>query len=268
MKKNRIKKKPMCAMLICACMVPWVGAQTLEGADPIEPFHARQGGALRMSVSTKPNTSGEDRRGLQISPSVEYHWDNGWMLGTDRGVAYNFSSDPALQYGLGLSADLGRHASDTGALLGMGSIDAKPEIAAFISKEFARDWRVTSTFRHGSTNNSHGAVAELGLNHTIQLAPAWRMGLNASVKWANTAYMQSYYGVSSSQSLSSGQAQYTPSSGVNDISAGVNLSHQITPQISLTTGISASSLRGEARASPVVTKPDSLVGQFSVAYSF
>lgn len=255
-------------MLICACMTSLVGAQTMEGADPIEPFHARQGGAVRLSVSSHANVSGEGRHGPQLTPSVEYHWANGWMLGTDRGVAYNFSRDPGLQYGLGLGADLGRRASDTGALLGMGSIDAKPEVAAFISKEFARDWRITSTFRHGSTNNSHGTVAELGLNHTIHLAPAWRMGLNASAKWANTAYMQSYYGVSSSQSLTSGHAQYTPSSGVNDISAGVNLNHQVTPQISLTTGISASSLRGEARASPVVTKPDSLVGQFSVAYSF
>ena len=212
-------------------LITWASAATLasaqstQGADPIEPFHARQGGAVRMSASTNPNTSGEDRRGFQISPSVEYHWDNGWMVGTDRGVAYNFSRDPALQYGLGLSADLGRRSTNTGSLAGMGSIDAKPEVAAFINNGFAKDWRLTSSLRYGSGDSRHGVQGEVGLNHTMDLAPGWRMGLNASAKWANSSYMQTYYGVTSSQSTSSGRAVYTPTGGVSEISTGVNLKY-------------------------------------------
>ena len=254
--------------LLCSCTTSVLHAQSMEGADPTEPFHARQGGAVRMSASTNAIVAGEDRRGLRFMPSLEYHWDNGWMVGTDRGVAYNFSRDPKLQYGLGLSVDMGRQASDTGALAGMGSIDAKPEVAAFLSNEFAKDWRITSSLRYGSGNDRQGAVAELGLNHTLNLAPDWRLGLTASTQWANSAYMQTYYSVSSSQAASSGHAVFTPSGGLTELGAGVNLNHQITRQVSVTVGINASSLRGEARASSVVTKPDSVMGQLSVNYSF
>ena len=254
--------------LWCSSAALTLHAQALEGADPTEPFHARQGGAVRLSASTNANAAGEDRHGLRIMPSVEYHWDNGWMVGSDQGVAYNFSRDPQLQYGLGLSVDLGRQASDTGALAGMGSIDAKPEVAAFLSKELAKDWRITSSLRYGSGNDRQGAVAELGLNHSIRLAPDWRLGLNASTKWANSAYMQTYYGVTSSQAASSGHAVSTPSGGLTEIGAGVDLNYQITRQVSVMGGIKANSLRGEARASSVVTKPDSVTGQLSVNYSF
>ena len=254
--------------LWCSSAALAAHAQALDGADPTEPFHARQGGAVRLSASTIANAAGEDRRGLRFMPSVEYHWDNGWMVGSDRGVAYNFSRDPRLQYGLGLSVDMGRQASETGALAGMGRIDAKPEVAAFLSKELAQDWRITSSLRYGSGNDRQGAVAELGLNHTINLAPDWRLGLNASTKWANSAYMQTFYGVTSSQAASSGHAVSTPSGGLTELGAGVNLNHHITRQVSVTGGINANSLRGEARSSSVVTKPDSLTGQLSVNYSF
>jgi outer membrane protein len=254
--------------LLCGCTASVLHAQTMEGADPTEPFEARQGGAVRLSASTNANVAGEDRRGLRLMPSVEYHWDNGWMVGTDRGVAYNFSRDPRLQYGLGLGVDMGRQASDKGALAGMGSIDAKPEVAAFLSHEFAKDWRITSSLRHGSGNDRQGAVAELGLNHNLSLAPDWRLGLSASTKWANSAYMQTYYGVTSSQAASSGHAVSTPSGGLTEWGAGVHLNHQLTRRISVMGGINASSLRGEARNSSVVTKPDSVMGQLSVNHSF
>lgn len=254
--------------LWCSSAALTFHALAQEGADPTEPFHARQGGAVRLSSSTHANAAGEDRRGLQFMPSVEYHWDNGWMVGSDRGVAYNFSRDPRLQYGLGLSVDMGRQASDSGALADMGSIDAKPEVAAFLSNEFAKDWRITSSLRHGSGNDRQGAVAELGLNHTINLAPDWRLGLTASTKWANSAYMQTYYGVTISQAASSGHPVSTPAGGLTEWGAGVNVNHQITRQVSLMGGINTNSLRGEARASSVVTKPDSVMGQLSVNYSF
>ena len=253
---------------IWACSGPAVLAQEAIGADPTLPFYAREGGSLRLGASTRADTSGDKRPGLALMPSVEYHWANGWMIGTDHGVAYNFSKEPGVQYGLGLGADLGRRATSTGELAGMGGIDAQLEYTGFAMVELQHDWRVLSALRYGAGDNQQGAVLELGVNYSLDVAPRWRAGLNLGAKLANQNHMQTYWGVSSSQSASSGHAVYTPSGGLSELNAGVNLNHQITPRVSVSTGINAISLQGDARNSPLVTKPDSLMGTVSIGYSF
>jgi outer membrane scaffolding protein for murein synthesis (MipA/OmpV family) len=201
-------------------------------------------------------------------PSIEYQWANGWFAGTNRGVGYNFSKDPALQYGLGLGLDMGRRESATGALAGMGSIDSKVEYGAFANYALGRNLRLTSVLRYGSGDSGQGATANLGADYSLDLAPQWRLGLGASATWANSQYMQSYFGVNATQSQQTGHSVYSPSSGISEVATSLSLSYQLTPKISLTGGLKASSLVGDAKNSPIVTNPQSVTGSFSIGYEF
>ena len=97
-----------------------VSAQSSDEGDFNGSDRPREGGKLSLSVASKADYSGGAAPSASVMPALEYHWANGWFAGTNRGVGYNFSKDPTLQYGLGLGLDLGRKESATGALAGMG----------------------------------------------------------------------------------------------------------------------------------------------------
>lgn len=102
----------------------------------------------------------------------------------------------------------------------------------------------------------------------MDIAPKWRLDLGVATTWANSQYMHSYFGVSTTQSPQSGHAVYSPTSGIRDVSSSLNLSYQVTPEISVTGGLKASSLVGDARNSPIVTSPQSVSGSLTVGYAF
>jgi outer membrane scaffolding protein for murein synthesis (MipA/OmpV family) len=201
-------------------------------------------------------------------PAVEYQWANGWFAGSNRGVGYNFSKDPALQYGLGLGMDLGRKESATGALTGMGSIDSKVEYGAFLNYTLDRNWRLSSVLHYGAGDTGQGATANFGANYSLDIAPQWHLDAGVSTTWANAQTMQSYFGVSAAQTLTSGHAVYSPTSGIRDVGASLSLGYQLTPSISVTGGLQASNLVGDASNSPIVTSPHSVSSSLSVGYAF
>lgn len=243
-------------------------AQSSDEGDFKGPDNAREGGRVSLSVASRADYSGSDEAKISVMPALEYQWANGWFAGTNRGVGYNFSKAPTLQYGLGLGLDLGRKESANGALAGMGSIDSKVEYGAFLNYAPDRHWRLSSVLRYGSGDTGQGATANFGANYAMDIAPKWRLDVGASTTWANAQYMQSYFGVSATQSQQSGHAVYSSAAGIKDVTSSLNLSYQIEPKISVSGGLKASSLIGDATSSPIVTSPQSMSGNLSVGYAF
>ena len=201
-------------------------------------------------------------------PALEYQWANGWFAGTSRGVGYNFSRNPTLQYGLGLGVDFGRKESATGALAGMGGIDSKVEYGAFLNLAPNRHWRLSSVLRYGAGDTGQGATANFGANYSMDIAPKWRLDVGLSTTWANSQTMQSYFGVNATQSQQSGHAVYSPTSGIRDVSSSLNLGYQVTPKISVTGGLKVTRLMDDAKNSPIVTSQQSVAGSLTVGYAF
>jgi outer membrane scaffolding protein for murein synthesis (MipA/OmpV family) len=243
-------------------------AQTSDEGNFQGPDHAREGARVSLLVSSKTDYSGSDAPRASVMPALEYQWANGWFVGTHRGVGYNFSKDRTLQYGLGLGMDFGRKESATGALAGMGSIASKVEYGAFLNYAPDRHWRLSSALRYGSGDTGEGATADFGANYAMDIAPQWRLDLGVATTWANSQSMQSYFGVNTTQSQQSGHAVYSPAAGLRDVSSSLNLSYRITPQVSVSSGIKATSLVGDARNSPLATSPQSVSGSVSVGYAF
>ena len=254
--------------LLALTFATWASAQSTDAGEFAGPGSDREGGTVSLSVASKADYSGGDGPRASVMPALEYQWANGWFAGTNRGVGYNFSKDPALQYGLGLGLDMGRKESATGAQAGMGSIDPRVELGAFANYALNRNLRLTSVLRYGSGESGQGATANFGANYSLDIAPQWRLGLGASATWANSQSMQSNFGVNATQSEQSGHAVYSPSSGLSEVTTSLNLSYQVTPKISLNGGLKASSLVGDARNSPIVTNPESVTGSLSVGYAF
>jgi outer membrane scaffolding protein for murein synthesis (MipA/OmpV family) len=238
-------------------------AVRLYGAAP-----DKDGGLVGAAVLVGSKYQGSDERRTLLLPVLDYQWASGWFAGTTNGVGYNFSGSKGLQYGLRLTADLGRKESRSTALRGMGDVDAKAEVGGFFNYALTPEFSVTSSLRYGAGRDGKGLVGDLGAAYSTPLAARWRLGVGGGVSFANADYMQSFFGVNMEQAQASGYREYTPRAGVRNGRVNLALTHQINPRTSVTAGVTANALMGDAADSPLVRRKTSVNGLLAAAYAF
>jgi MipA family protein len=226
------------------------------------------GGTVGAAVIAGRKYQGSSERRTLVVPLLDYQWKNGWFAGTTNGLGYNFSRRPDMDYGVRLTADLGRKESRSSALRGLGDVDVRPEIGIFYNYSLSPSLALTSSLRYGSGKDHNGLVVDVGAAYSMVLAPQWRLGLGVSATVVNAKYMQSYFGVTPAQSATSGYAPYTADAGVRDVRASAALTYSVTPRVAITTALSVSSLQGDAKDSPVTRKRSTATGIVSVSYAF
>ena len=259
--------KPMLAASIAAA----AGAAQAQAFDAVRlygaPTGSGEGTVGAALIGTRQYMGSSERRTLLL-PVLDYRWSNGWFAGTTNGVGYKFDSAPNLQYGVRLTADLGRSQSRSVALTGLGDISARPEIGGFFNLYLSREIFLTSSLRFGSGNDRNGALLDLGAGYAVQLAPQWRTAVGVAATIANRGYMQGYFGVTPAQAQASHYAAYTAGAGVRDLRANVSLNYFITPQWTVTGALSLGALQGDARNSPIVRERSSTSAVAALSYRF
>jgi MipA family protein len=190
-----------------AAMVPPVAAQPVDGpADSDEPMNSDFEMRLGLGVSRTPAYLGSDERKTRALPLIAARWRSGWFAGIN-GVGYRFNAGQPLSGGLRLNFDRGRDEDDADALLGMGDIDARPEIGAFANWRILPGWGLSSALHYGSGNDRDGLLLDIGARGMMPLTPTVRLTAGVGATFANTKSMQSLFGVTAEQSLTSG---YSP----------------------------------------------------------
>lgn len=238
-------------------------AVRLYGATP-----ERSGGTLGLAVVAGREYMGSDERRTRAYPAIDYRWANGWFAGTTNGIGFNFSRQPDVQYGLRLTADLGRDESRSAVLRGLGDVDARPELGAFYNLQPSAHTFLTSSLRYGSGQGRDGLLIDVGAGLTAPLGAAWRLGAGVAATWANASYTQSYFGVDAVQAARSGLGLYRPGAGVRDVRLAVSATYAITPRASATAALSYSRLQGDAASSPIVRERAGANGVLAVTYAF
>ena len=257
--------------LLAASVIAAAGAAQAQAFDAVRLYGDPSGdgaGTAGVAAVLGYRYMGSDERRTSVLPALEYRWKNGWFIGTTNGVGYKFSSDPSLQYGVRLTADFGRSESRSTVLVGMGDIKARPEIGGFFNFNFSREFNLTSSLRYGSGNERRGAQLDLGAAYSVQLAPQWRTTVGVSTTLVNGAYMQSHFGVTPAQALTSQNPAYEAGTGVRDLRVSASVTHFINTEWSLTGGLSASSLQGDAKDSPIVRERTPITGLAALAFRF
>lgn len=212
---------------------------------------------------------GSDESRTQVFPSLDYQWKNGWFAGTTNGIGYNFSDRPeVMSYGLRLTADFGRKEHRSEALRGMGDIDARAEFGGFFNYYVTPEIAIFTTLRYGAGDGSDGVVTDFGVSYSTVVSPGWRLGLSATTTFVDSNYMQSFFGVTPEQSLTSGYAPFSAGSGIRDVRVGLSLTYDITSHIGLTGAVGARSLQGDAKDSPLTRDSSNFNGVVALLYRF
>ncbi len=253
--------------LLAFAILPSVAmAQASDSVRLISAPPGKDGGNVGLAVIAGKQYQGSDERRTMVVPFLEYQWANGWFAGVRNGVGYNFSKDPSLQYGPRLTLDFGRKEDRSIALKGMGDIQAKVNLGAFLNYSLSPEFMLTSSIRTGG--NRSGSVLDLGFSYTNKLNEQMRLSASAGVTWGNAEYMHTNFGVSSAQALRSGYRQYSPGAGVSETRLQLALTYKVAPQTNMIAAISSSMLSSEAKSSPIVRKANSVTGLLGVAYAF
>ncbi len=92
--------------------------------------------------------------------------------------------------------------------------------------------------------------------------------LELTSSWGTSKYMQTYYGVSASQSAASGFTRYDAKSGIYAYSLNMDWTHKLNQDWSVVTAAGFTQLAGDAPNSPIVQRKTSPTGSLKVTYSF
>ncbi|MEQ1686642.1 MAG: MipA/OmpV family protein [Burkholderiaceae bacterium] len=266
-----MNSKTLFRPLLAASIIAAAGAAQAQAFDAVRMYGDPTGdgaGTAGLAAILGYRYMGSDERRSSVLPALEYRWKNGWFVGTTNGIGYKFSSDPSLQYGVRLTADFGRSESRSPVLAGMGDVKARPEIGGFFNLYLSRDFNLSSSLRYGSDNDRRGAQLDLGAHYGVQLAPQWRTSVGVSTTLVNGAYMQSRFGVTPAQALTSQNPAYDAGAGVRDVRVSASVTHFINTEWSLTGGLSASSLQGDAKDSPIVRERTPITGLVALGFRF
>ena len=238
-------------------------AVRLYGAAP-----GKDGGLVGAAVLAGAEYQGSDERRTLAVPVLDYQWANGWFAGVTNGIGYNFADSQRMQYGLRVTADFGRKESRASALRGMGDVDARAEFGGFFNYALSPEVSFTSSLRYGAGNDRKGLIVDLGGDYSIEMGAHWRVGLGAGISLANAEYLQSFFGVTAAQAAASGYRAHAPGAGVRDGRVSLSLTYMASPRVSVTAGVTASALLGDAADSPLVRKKTSVQGLLAATYAF
>ena len=201
-----------------------------------------------------------------VVPGITVQMANGFFVDPINGLGVAFNASNDLQYGLRATVETGRSTEDT--LPGFDKLKARLNPGAFANYKIDDRLTLKSALRLGVGDGGKGSVLNLGAAYRIYQAGPIIVTLNGSVKYANSSYQQSYFGVSAAQSAASGLKAFQPAAGFNTAQLGVAAGFPLSARVYAFSGVSVQRLLGDAANSPIVQKKQQVTGFLGAVYSF
>lgn len=234
-----------------------------------EDSSGKLSGFLGAGASVKPKYEGAKESKVSFLPLLKVEYGNFFIGGVDTLTAagWKFYDSPHWQFSLGVGSDLfPRQESDDDRLKGMGDITVTPR--AFASGTFKSDYFTGGLIlTQDIGGNDQGFRLTTYAHATWQATQDLRLFAGPVLSWADSDYMQTQYGVTSSQAARSGLSRYQASSGLEKVGVEMGLDYQINHDWKWGARAFATHIE-EASDSPVVQKADQLSYGTFVSWHF
>ncbi len=177
----------------------------------------------------------------------------------------------SLRAGPSVAPSTARDQDDDGDLRGLGDVDIGVMAGGFVD---ARLGPVTLGIDAAQevADGHEGAVVGLSLGTRMRLNDKLSFTPAVSATWASDDYMQSFFGVTTAQAVTSNYTAFDANAGFKDVGAQAALQYGLSDKWSLTWSVSYARLIGDAADSPIVRGPggtrDQITGRIGVARGF
>lgn len=264
--------------LSVALASPVMAYETVSGAQGGQGF-------IGLGVISKPDYEGSDDQKITAAPFGKYFWASGRSVslgGTGgsesagrlslnlitRASSENWTFGPLLQY------RLKRDDVDNSQVDDMKDVDAAVELGVFVGFETG-PWSADLSFAGDVSDEHDGYLVYLSGNYELMKTSKVNLSLGVRTSWADSNYMDTYFGVDNNNVGNSGLPFYNADSGAKDV--GLNLTGVYHFNKTWSAGANASYTRmlGDAEDSPLVDGGNQSVGDenqyaaiLAVLYSF
>jgi outer membrane protein len=197
-----------------------------------------------------PDYEGSDDYEFQPFPFASIVYDDFiFVEGTSLGA--NLLNYEGLKAGPIVRYSGGRDEDDNNALDGLGDVDDSIEVGGFVGYELGI-WSAALTVTQDVAGGHEGMLAEMSTGVAVPLSETVSSSIEASATWADSNYMDAFFGVSGAQALKSGYARHEADAGFKDVGIAVGLNYMLTETITVSGRAQYKKLLGDAADSPIV----------------
>ncbi len=154
-------------------------------------------------------------------------------------------------------------------LYGMDEVKARVVGGGFFNYYLTPRVRLTSNLLAGAGNKHDGVLLALGVQQiSSTIGEHHALSLSGGVTLINSSYGRSYFGVTATEALRSGNRAYRPDGGIKDVHVGLRWNWTLSPSWILSTGVRVARLQGDAKHSPLVERPTTFLVSSGLAYRY
>ncbi|WP_140919025.1 MipA/OmpV family protein [Limnobaculum xujianqingii] len=234
------------------------------------------GNSLTLGVVTAvaPKYSGAKKMAFTALPVFDYQMENGLFASTLRGIGYqgdmgNFDYSAALNYrSERKSKDLRNSQDKKGTLKGMGNVKASMVAELGVGYRLTDYLSVNAQTNLPLTEDKNGNAMQIGIDASLLQTNRHHIGWNIATHFADSKYMQTYYGVTSRQSEKTGLKDYKPRAGIYAVSTELSWRYGEADGWSLTTKAGVAQLLRDASKGPLIRRKTEPGAGLMVAYTF
>jgi outer membrane scaffolding protein for murein synthesis (MipA/OmpV family) len=209
---------------------------------------------LGAAADTQPVYAGADAYRVQGGPVINIQYRDIAFLSTGDGLGVNFLRGDHYRIGAAIAYDRGRlERDDYTNLRGMGDIRAAPVAKVFasyvLSRKFPLILRLDARQLLGGAN---GAVGDAGIYMPLPgSSKKFVMFAGPSISLATHRYLQSEYGVTPQQSLSSGHPAFDTHAGMVSVGVGFSATRFLSDHWLVNLDAALNKLKGSPDVSPL-----------------
>lgn len=273
---------------LLAAVAPWPGfAETpirpdpllLEGAEPVmeddgeETIPDGWAGYVGLGVTNGPVFPGSDDSEVSAALDVNLTWRERFFLRSDIGAgAYLLNSERtggpvSLGFAIGYDDDE-RLSEDDPRLAGLDDVEAGAAARFLFEYEVGlADLEVVASRGLGSSGHE-GTTVEASLGFDLPVGERIVISAAPFLIWADSTYMDAFYGISSSESAASGYAPFSAGGGLQQAGLEFSAAYFLTERVGLFGQIEYGSLLGDAKDSPITFEDTALEVSLGVVLRF
>jgi outer membrane protein len=268
---------------ICAGILALSSALAMSNAlafsEMAEELDVTGHGVIGLGVGSVPDYEGSDDNEGTVAPFGRYNWSSGRYIslgGTanaERAARLKMdllTKETPWELGPVLQYRMKRDDVDNNQVDNMKDVDSATEAGAFLGWSADR-MRLSTTFVTDVSDEYNGSVWYLNGYYDFPINEQFKLSLGAHVTWASDNYMETYFGVDSTDAARSGLPRYSADSGFKDSGLSVIGNYQFNKTWGMAGLINYTHMMNDAKDSPLVDDvgdKDQYKAFVAVTYSF
>ncbi len=227
--------------------------------------------SIGIASTFRPRYDGSDQYRAMAGPSIDIRYRDLFFLSTGERLGVNFLRGQNWRATLSVGYDLGRRsADDLGHLHGLDNINPAAKIK--LSADYVLSKRFPLVLRgdvQRSIGGANGWVADFAAYMPLPGSSEhffWFAGPN--VTFADSRYMNSWFGVNPAASARSGIPEYSAKAGLRSYGGGITMVWYFRKHWFMTADGAIQQLVGSARHSPITQSSANATFDLSINYQF